>query len=103
MFFSSEQSKVFNTFQGGIMITDDAGIAAGIQEYHEQTAYPGEMWIDKHLHNVILRYYLSSIFNVGAHYLSVAEHPCCQHTFGWQPEDYSVAMHMVGRPRVCHF
>ncbi len=33
---------------------------------------------------------------VGVHYLSLPEHPCYQHRFGWNPQDYPHAMH-IGR------
>lgn len=36
---------------------------------------------------------------VGVHYLSVAEHPYYQQTFGWRPEDYPVGMR-IGRQTV---
>ncbi|MGK7957033.1 MAG: DegT/DnrJ/EryC1/StrS family aminotransferase [Crocosphaera sp.] len=36
---------------------------------------------------------------IGVHYLSIAEHPYYQRTFGWQPEDYPQAM-KVGRQTV---
>jgi dTDP-4-amino-4,6-dideoxygalactose transaminase len=36
---------------------------------------------------------------VGVHYLSIPEHPYYQRTFGWQPEDYPVAM-KIGRQTV---
>lgn len=36
---------------------------------------------------------------VGVHYLSVAEHPFYQHTFGWRPEDFPHAMR-IGRQTV---
>jgi dTDP-4-amino-4,6-dideoxygalactose transaminase len=56
-FFSSEQSKVFTTIQGGLAVTNDKVIAAKIREYREQAAYPDEKWIERQLKNVILRYY----------------------------------------------
>ncbi len=36
---------------------------------------------------------------VGVHYLSIPEHPYYRERFGWQPEDYPVAMD-VGRRTV---
>ncbi|MEK7991293.1 MAG: DegT/DnrJ/EryC1/StrS family aminotransferase [Thiotrichaceae bacterium] len=36
---------------------------------------------------------------VGVHYLSIAEHPFYQETFGWRPEDYPNAM-KIGRQTV---
>lgn len=56
-FYSSEQSKVINTIQGGIAVTNDDGIAAKLREFWEQAPYPKEDFIDNLLHNVILNYY----------------------------------------------
>jgi dTDP-4-amino-4,6-dideoxygalactose transaminase len=36
---------------------------------------------------------------IGVHYLSIAEHPYYQRTFGWKPEDYPNAM-QVGRQTI---
>jgi dTDP-4-amino-4,6-dideoxygalactose transaminase len=36
---------------------------------------------------------------VGVHYLSVPEHPVYQERFGWQPEDYPIAMR-IGRQTI---
>jgi len=36
---------------------------------------------------------------VGVHYMSIAEHPYYQQTYGWKPEDYPNAM-KVGRQTV---
>jgi len=36
---------------------------------------------------------------VGVHYLSIAEHPFYQQTFGWKPEDYPAAR-LIGRQTV---
>lgn len=56
-FFSSEQSKVFTTIQGGIATTNDAAVAAKINEYYEKASFPDEERIDRLLHSVILNYY----------------------------------------------
>ncbi|MEW6380565.1 MAG: aminotransferase class I/II-fold pyridoxal phosphate-dependent enzyme [bacterium] len=56
-FYSSEQSKVFTTIQGGIAVTNDEKIAEGLREYYDQAPLPDEDWLDKQLHNVILNYY----------------------------------------------
>lgn len=56
-FYSSEQSKVFNTVQGGIAVTNDEHIAKKIEEYYCKAPEPDEEWIEKQLYNVILNYY----------------------------------------------
>lgn len=56
-FYSSEQSKVFNTIQGGVAVTNDSQIAAKLREFYEQAPYPDASWIDKQLYNIILNYY----------------------------------------------
>ena len=56
-FFSSEQSKVFNTVQGGIAISNNARIGEKLEEYYNQAPYPEVDWIEKQLYNVILNYY----------------------------------------------
>lgn len=55
--YSSEQSKVFNTIQGGLAATSDDNLAARLKEYYDQAPYPDEAWLDKQLYNVILNYY----------------------------------------------
>lgn len=56
-FYSSEQSKVFNTIQGGIAITNDDILAARLKEYYDKAPFPDKDWIDNQLNNVILNYY----------------------------------------------
>ena len=56
-FFSSEQSKVFNTIQGGIAATNSSDLANKISEYYQQCTFPSEDLIFKQLSNVILNYY----------------------------------------------
>lgn len=56
-FYSSEQSKVFNTIQGGVAVTNDDNIAKKLREFYNQAPYPDSTLIDKQLHNVILNYY----------------------------------------------
>lgn len=56
-FYSSEQSKVFNTIQGGIAVTDDESLAKGLRNYSEQAEPPDEDWVDRQLHQVSLNYY----------------------------------------------
>ena len=56
-FYSAEQSKVFNTIQGGVAITNDDQIAAGLREFYHNAPYPDRNRIDRQLHNVFLNYY----------------------------------------------
>ncbi len=55
--YSSEQSKVFTTIQGGIATTNDALLAERLKAYYEHAPYPDEMLIKKQLYNVIINYY----------------------------------------------
>jgi dTDP-4-amino-4,6-dideoxygalactose transaminase len=54
--YSSEQSKVFNTIQGGIAATNDAGLARKIRAFYDQVPLPDEDWIDRQLHTLIVNY-----------------------------------------------
>jgi dTDP-4-amino-4,6-dideoxygalactose transaminase len=56
-FYSSEKSKVFNTIQGGIAVTNSEQIARGMQEFYERAVFPDEDFIDKLLYNIIHNYY----------------------------------------------
>ncbi len=56
-FYSSEQSKVFNTIQGGMAVANDEALAEKLRQYFDQAPFPDTMWIDKQLHNVILNFY----------------------------------------------
>jgi perosamine synthetase len=56
-FYSSEQSKVFNTIQGGLAVTNDERLACQLSAYYEQAPYPHDEQIDKALHNVLINYY----------------------------------------------
>lgn len=56
-FYSSEQSKIFNTIQGGITVTNDNSIANRIREYSASAPFPDRISVDRQLHNVILNYY----------------------------------------------
>ena len=55
--YSSEQSKVFTTIQGGIAVTNEELLAERIKEYYDQAGYPDAKLIDKQLHSVIINYY----------------------------------------------
>ena len=57
-FYSSERSKVFNTIQGGIAITNNDRLGQKLEEYRNRASLPDEEWIDKLLHNIILDFYL---------------------------------------------
>jgi dTDP-4-amino-4,6-dideoxygalactose transaminase len=41
----------------------------------------------------------SKNIGTGVHYLSISEHPYYQEKFGWQPEDFPIAM-TIGRETV---
>lgn len=56
-FYSSEQSKIFNTIQGGIAITNDQKLGLKLEEYYNQAPCPDENWIGKQLHNIIMNFY----------------------------------------------
>jgi len=56
-FYSSEQSKIFNTIQGGIAVTNEDRRAKRLREYYELASYPEEDRIEKQLFSVILNYY----------------------------------------------
>ena len=55
--YSSEQSKVLTTIQGGMATTNNALLAERLKEYYDQASYPHAELIDKQLHNVIINYY----------------------------------------------
>jgi perosamine synthetase len=55
--YSSEQSKVFNTTQGGVAVTNDDSLARRIREFYDRVPFPDEDWIDKQLHTLIVNYY----------------------------------------------
>jgi dTDP-4-amino-4,6-dideoxygalactose transaminase len=56
-FYSSEQSKVFNTIQGGVAVTNNEFIADKIRYYYQKASRPDEAWVEKQLSNVILNYF----------------------------------------------
>ena len=55
--YSSEQSKVFTTIQGGVAITNHDLLAARLKEYYDKATFPHAELIDKQLHCVIINYY----------------------------------------------
>ncbi|KAI9132383.1 DegT/DnrJ/EryC1/StrS aminotransferase family protein [Acaryochloris sp. CCMEE 5410] len=56
-FYSSEQSKIFNTIQGGFSTTNNLELANKMKEYYNCAAYPDSVWIQKQLYNVLLNFY----------------------------------------------
>jgi dTDP-4-amino-4,6-dideoxygalactose transaminase len=56
-FYSTEQSKVMTTIQGGVAITNDMNLAQRIKEYYELAPLPEKQWIKKQLKNVFYNYY----------------------------------------------
>lgn len=56
-FYSSEQSKVFNTIQGGIAITNDPQIAEGLKAFHNEAPLPSKIKVENLLHSIFHNYY----------------------------------------------
>lgn len=56
-FYSSEQSKIFNTIQGGIAVTNSEQLAKRMSEYYKNAPYPDKGWVRKQLINVLLLYF----------------------------------------------
>ena len=56
-FYSTEQSKVFTTIQGGIATTNNDQIGARLKEYYDMASYPDDDWINKQLHNIMINYF----------------------------------------------
>jgi dTDP-4-amino-4,6-dideoxygalactose transaminase len=56
-FYSSELSKIFNTIQGGVVVTNDEYIAKNLSRFHEHASYPDNEHIEKQLYNVIINFY----------------------------------------------
>lgn len=56
-FYSSEQSKVFTTIQGGMAVTNTYELADRISEYYRQCNFPSEHMISRQLYNVVLNFY----------------------------------------------
>ncbi len=55
--YSSEQSKVFTTIQGGMAVTNDDLLAERLKEYYDQAGYPDAKLVDKQLHSIMINYY----------------------------------------------
>lgn len=56
-FYSSEQSKIFNTLQGGVATTNDAAIAARLEDFYNRAPYPDEARLTKHLKQIGYNYH----------------------------------------------
>lgn len=56
-FYSSEQSKIFNTIQGGIAVTNNDFIGDKIKSYYQKAGIPDVEWIEKQLSNIILNFF----------------------------------------------
>lgn len=55
-FYSSEQSKIFTTGQGGIAVTHDDRLAERIELYKEQAPYPDPQRLENILRSISLNY-----------------------------------------------
>jgi perosamine synthetase len=56
-FYSSEHSKAFTTYNGGLATTNDPSLSRRLAEYHRHSPYPDDDSIDALLHNLLLDYY----------------------------------------------
>lgn len=56
-FYSSEQSKIFNTIQGGMAGTNNDLLAKRLKDYYDHASYPNAKLIDKQLYSVRINYY----------------------------------------------
>lgn len=59
-FYSSEQSKVFNTGNGGMAVTNDTQLAARLRAYRDQAPYPDAERTRKLLRTFVYNYYTQS-------------------------------------------
>ncbi len=55
--YSSEQSKVFTTIQGGVATVNNNLLAERLKDYCDHASYPDKDLIDKQLHSVIINYH----------------------------------------------
>lgn len=55
--YSSEQSKVFTTIQGGIAVTNDDLLAERLKEYYDRAGYPDAELVNKQLRSVMINFY----------------------------------------------
>ncbi len=56
-FYSSEQSKVFCSYMGGVATTNDAQLAQALQNAQQAAAGPEDAWVEQALYNVLLLYH----------------------------------------------
>ncbi|MFB3917200.1 MAG: DegT/DnrJ/EryC1/StrS family aminotransferase [Terriglobales bacterium] len=56
-FYSSEQSKVFNTTQGGVAVTNDPRLAERLAEYQRRAPLPDADRTERLLYTLILNYH----------------------------------------------
>lgn len=56
-FYSSEQSKIFTTIQGGVAVTNDPDLASKMQFYYDNAPIQSAVWASKQLKNLILNFY----------------------------------------------
>lgn len=55
-FYSSEQSKLFDTIQGGVATTNDPALAERLRDIHARASYASEELIERQLVSVITRF-----------------------------------------------
>lgn len=55
--YSSEQSKVFTTIQGGFVSTNDDKLAIALSDYYERAPFPDQEYTEKLLWNVFISYF----------------------------------------------
>jgi perosamine synthetase len=56
-FYSTEQSKIFNTIQGGFVTTNSDLLKQRLEDFYNQAPYPNSQRIEKQLYNVGMHYY----------------------------------------------
>jgi dTDP-4-amino-4,6-dideoxygalactose transaminase len=56
-FYSTEQTKVLNTIQGGLVTTNRHDLAERLHDHQMEARLPGRAWTDRQLKNVVLSYY----------------------------------------------
>jgi perosamine synthetase len=99
-FYSSEQSKIFNTIQGGLVVTNNEVYATRLKEYYDKAPYPSNERISKQLFNVIIHYYtykhplrwcLSKLYSL-LYYEKIYESTTEEEIRGIKPNDYGFKM-----------
>ena len=56
-FFSSEHSKIFNTGQGGLAVTNNPEFARRLENFVMSAPFPDKNWIDRQLTSLIYDFY----------------------------------------------